>query len=85
MRIFEIYEVRIFRVGQNCIYTPYMTVYLMISLPKMPYIYRIYIILANPTHIVRNGDFANSCVPNFGPKWTRLAVRNIDRLHMEDL
>ena len=26
------------RVGQNCIYTPYMTVYLVISLPK----YRIY-------------------------------------------
>ena len=25
------------RVGQNCIYTPYMTVYLVISLPKIPY------------------------------------------------
>jgi len=30
------------RVGQNRIYTPYMTVYLMISLTKIPYIHRIY-------------------------------------------
>ena len=38
------------RVGQNRIYTPYMTVYLVIFLPKVPYIHRIYIILANPRH-----------------------------------
>ena len=31
------------RVGQNRIHTPYMTVYLVISLPKIPYIHRIYI------------------------------------------
>ena len=31
------------RVGQNRIYTPYLTVYLVISLPKIPYIHRIYI------------------------------------------
>jgi hypothetical protein len=30
------------RVGQNCIYALYMTVYLVISLPKVPYIHRIY-------------------------------------------
>ena len=30
------------RVGQNRIYTPYMTVYLVISLPKILYIHRIY-------------------------------------------
>jgi len=30
------------RVGQNRIYTPYMTVYLMISLPKIPYTPYIY-------------------------------------------
>jgi hypothetical protein len=30
-----------YRVGQNRIYTPYMTVYLVISLPKIPYIHRI--------------------------------------------
>ena len=29
------------RVNQNRIYTPYMTVYLVISLPKIPYIHRI--------------------------------------------
>ena len=38
------------RVGQNRIYTPYMTVYLVISLPKMPYTHRIYVVLANPTY-----------------------------------
>ena len=38
------------RVGQNRIYTPYMTVYLVISLPKLPYIHRIYMVLANPTY-----------------------------------
>jgi hypothetical protein len=31
------------RVGQNRIYTPYMTVYLMISLQKIPYIHTVYI------------------------------------------
>jgi hypothetical protein len=30
-------------VGKDRIYTPYMTVYLVISLPKIPYIHRIYI------------------------------------------
>ena len=38
------------RVGQDRIYTPYMTVYLVISLPKIPYIHRIYMVLANPNH-----------------------------------
>ena len=31
------------RVGQNHIDTPFMTVYTVISLPKMPYVHRIYI------------------------------------------
>ena len=30
--------------------TPYMTVYLVISLSKIPYIHRIYMVLANPTY-----------------------------------
>jgi len=30
------------RVGQNRTYTPYMTVYLVIFLPKLPYIHHIY-------------------------------------------
>jgi hypothetical protein len=38
------------RVGQNRIYTPYMTVYLVIFLPNLPCIYRIYMVLANSTH-----------------------------------
>ena len=36
------YGVHICRVGQNRIYTPYMTVYLVISLPKIPYVPYIY-------------------------------------------
>jgi len=39
----------ILTVGQNRIYAPYMTVYTVISLPKIPYIHRIYMVLANPT------------------------------------
>jgi len=38
----------IIRVGQNRIYTPYMTIYLVISLPIIPYTHRIYMVLANP-------------------------------------
>ena len=41
----------IFRVGQNRIYTPYMTVYLVISLSKTLYTHCIYMVLANPTHL----------------------------------
>ena len=37
------------RVGQNRINTPYMTVYLVTSLPKIPYIHSIYMVLADPT------------------------------------
>ena len=37
------------RVGQNRINTPYMTVYLVVFLPKILYIHRIYMVLANPT------------------------------------
>jgi len=36
------------RVGQNRIYTPYMTAYLVISLPKILYVNCIYMVLANP-------------------------------------
>jgi hypothetical protein len=39
------------RVGQNRIYTPYMTVYMVNSLPKLPYTHRIYMVLANPSHL----------------------------------
>jgi len=41
------------RVGQNRIYTPYMTVYLVISLPKILYIHRIYMVLASPRNEAR--------------------------------
>ena len=38
------------RVGQNCIYTLYMAVYLVISLQKMLYMHRVYMVWANPTN-----------------------------------
>jgi hypothetical protein len=50
---------RMFRVGQNRIYTLYMTVYSVISLPKVAYIHRIYMVLANPTYVVINMVLAN--------------------------
>ena len=46
------------RVGQNRIYTPYMTVYLVISLPKIPYLHRIYMVLANSTNMSCIADAA---------------------------
>jgi len=39
------------RVDQDCISTPYMTVHSAISLLKIPNIHRIYMVLANPTHV----------------------------------
>jgi len=33
-------------------YTPYMTVCMVISLPKIPYIHRIYMVMATPTYTV---------------------------------
>jgi len=44
-------ECFIYRVGQNRIYTYTYTVYLVISKPKIPYVHRIYMVLANPIHI----------------------------------
>jgi hypothetical protein len=49
----------IYRVNQDhgyvglarTVYAPYMTVYLMIFLPKIPYIHRIYMVLANSTYM----------------------------------
>jgi hypothetical protein len=38
------------RVGQNRIYTYIYTVHLVISKPKIPYVHRIYMVLANPTN-----------------------------------
>ena len=38
----------VLKVGHNRIYAPYITVYLVISLPKIPYIHRMYMVLANP-------------------------------------
>ena len=44
---------QICKVGQDRIYTPYMTVCLIKSLQNMPYIHRIYMVLASPTNMPR--------------------------------
>jgi hypothetical protein len=57
------------RVGQNRMYVPYMTVYLVISLPEIPYTHRIniYVVLANPTYIVSSIHNSNlSCMRSSG-------------------
>jgi len=38
------------RVGQNRICAYIYTVFLVISKPKIPYVHRIYMVLANPIH-----------------------------------
>ena len=38
-------------VGQNRVYTLYMTVNMVLSLPKIPYTHRIYMVLANPINV----------------------------------
>jgi hypothetical protein len=50
--VLSAYPTHIYRVGQNCIFAPYMTASLVIFLPKIPYIHHIYIymVLDNPTH-----------------------------------
>jgi len=53
-RIFMVWYT--YRVGQNRIYTPYMAVYSVIYLPKIPYIHRIYMVLAKPIYIPK-------CIP----------------------
>ena len=41
----------IYRVGQNRKYMYKYTVYLVISKLKIPYVHRIYMVLANPIHV----------------------------------
>ena len=51
------------RIGQNRIYAPYITVCLVVSLPKIPYIHRIYVVLANPTRVPSvHVTFGSACI-----------------------
>jgi len=52
------------RVGQNRIYTPYMTVYMVISLPKIPYTHRTYIWFW-PTLLMRHTKICSICAHLF--------------------
>jgi hypothetical protein len=40
-----------YRVGLDRIHTPYMTAFLVTSLPKTPYIHRLYMVLENPINV----------------------------------
>ena len=63
------------RVGQNRMYAPYMTVYLVISLPKLPYTHRVYMVLANPIHARTSFPAAHaSCAVGLGPGVTTPAA-----------
>ena len=75
------------RVGQNRIYTPYMTVYLVISLPKVPYIHRIYMVLANPKKEVCWRDDTNLVCLQVPPVLLRPLVffHRILRGHKQDV
>jgi len=49
-------RLQIFRADQNRKYTPCMTLYFVISLPKIPYIHRTYMVLTNPTNTLKALD-----------------------------
>jgi hypothetical protein len=49
----------IYRVSHDRIYTPYMTLYLVISLPKIPYVHCIYMALANPIQTAKARSFGS--------------------------
>jgi hypothetical protein len=62
------------RVGQDRVYTPYMTVYLVISRPKIPYIQRIYMVLANPSRVLSASHTSRLRLPSNKPDHTRDAL-----------
>ena len=60
------------RAGQNRIYAPYMTVYLAISMPIIPYMHRIYRVMANP-NCVPSTDEGHAC---HGVFWCVICDKN---------
>jgi hypothetical protein len=64
-----VHKHRICRVGQNRIYAPYLTVYMVISLPKIPYIHHIYMVLANPTYMTMYGMFPTGYIVCVRSQW----------------
>jgi hypothetical protein len=56
-----------------------MTVYLVISLPKIPYMHRIYMVLANPRHMTCVGLASSVHIRyingNFGREITQYTVK----------
>ena len=62
MKLKEVTVRHMSRVGQNRIYAPYTTVYLVISLPKILCIpiHRICMLLANPTYVMSLSNVANT-------------------------
>jgi hypothetical protein len=68
------------RVGHNCIHTPYMTVCIVISLPKTPCIHREYMGLANPRFVSANSE-ANVTCKTAGCKNTEVSTLTCTRTH----
>jgi hypothetical protein len=63
---------------ESYIYT-YMTVYLVISLPKIPYIHRIYkyMVLVNPTHILAQQTCTDSHTHTYKQGWPESCIYTI--------
>jgi hypothetical protein len=66
------------RVGQNRIYTPYLAVHLVISLPNIPYIHRIYMVMANP---IRMPHALEQAVRQFGPSSNNMHTHECIHTH----
>jgi len=62
------------RVGQNCLYMLYMTVNPVISLPELPYIHRMQVVMANPT-------YGPSCTHMRTTKHARTRTRTCTHTH----
>jgi hypothetical protein len=73
---------RIHRVGQNRIYTPYKTVNFVISLPKIPYIHRIYMVLANPTHTPHSTPHYTTTHPSVASLHMRIHTQKCMCIHV---
>ena len=72
------------RVGQNCSYTPYMTVYLMTFLQKITYIQRLWMILTQPgmqkrAHTCRVGQ--NSSFTPYMTVCLMISLQKIPYIH----
>jgi len=64
------------RVGQNSISAPYTTVYLVISMSRMPCINRVYMVLAKPSDITFDPQVM-TCTPESLPSIPSYIIHNL--------